>query len=422
MQLNFLESGIDSLKKGFESLTAYERIQFNASKSPKKRQRFYHLKDAVLFIQHGIEILFKQIINKHSEYLLFTNIDDHVKKAFKEKKDRHLKSVFQSGLKHKIHTVSFLESLERLKILPGIEIGKVLETKVRELEFYRNIIMHAEPHLEEAAINSTFDGLANLLDLFFFDALGKSYKTISGYSDFVKSFGDFQKILRDNNQLLKASANELLLNSLNKAKLSMGVKEIKRFTDVNACTHFFDSLFDTELRFGTDLYNGYSSGNVKIKRSEAGRFIMNADDKMVLFEFKLKSLIIYIPNLDNKASPILFIESDHLEEDNEQLKKASGKEWDGIKMLDYYLCDDGTFITGDEEKDAYCESQAADRPDYVNVVKFYSKGIFCFMNVQGLTYNRGLKYFIQDYKFLDGKDFEVGLREQINSIDRNDPQ
>lgn len=417
MKLNFLDSGIDSLKKGFENLTAYENLQFNNDLVRKKKQRYYHLKDAILFIQHGVEILFKQIIIKHSEYLLFTNIDDNVKKAFREKKERNLKSVFESEVKHKIHTVTFVESIERLKILPKVNFGKRIEEKIRALETYRNIIMHAEPHLDENAINQTFDGLANLLDVFFYQNLGKVYKTISGYGDFVKSFEIFQDVLTKNNQHLKAETIKVFMKAFKMSGFSMGPKELVRFTDIDGCAKFMDILFSSSLSFGIDIYNGYCAGRTKITRHSKELFEINAEDKLFFCEFKLKSLLLYLPDLTNQASPIIFVECDSFTERDPKLKPAVGADFNDIQHVDYYRLNNGTIITGEKQLEAFHELD--DHGGYESIIRFYSSGIMGFMNIQGLEYNRGLKYLVKANRFTNGKDFEVGLRDFLEAFNKN---
>lgn len=128
MRLHFLESGIDSLKKGFDYLIQYEECYHTKRKS---KNRYYFLKDSILFIQHGIEILLKQVLISHSEYLIFSQIDENVKKGYKEKKDKNLKSVFESSFKSKLHTVSFQEAIDRIKMTSEFNITTSLEKKTK---------------------------------------------------------------------------------------------------------------------------------------------------------------------------------------------------------------------------------------------------------------------------------------------------
>ena len=238
MKLNFLDSGLDSLKKGFQHLTEYEKATFYLKKKSQDEIRFYHLKDAILFIQHGIEILIKNIIHNHSEYLIFSQIDSNVKAALLQKNQQNLNSVFESDLKHKIHTVNFLESIERLKIIPNVKISKAFEGRLKELESYRNIIMHSEPYLNEYDINETFDGLSDELDLFFSQNIGEKYKMISGYDNLIKSMESFNQVYREKGLELKIKTVEIILSALKKAKISLGSNEVKRMTNIDNCSKF----------------------------------------------------------------------------------------------------------------------------------------------------------------------------------------
>ena len=244
MKLNFLNSGIDSLKKGFENLNKYETIRFSNSSKTIKEKRFFHLKDAILFIQHGIEILFKSILNQHSEYLIFSQIDSNEKKALIQKKERSLNSVFETDLKNKIHTVTFLESIERLKIIPSVQISKTLEKRLIELESYRNIIMHSEPYLNETQINTTLDGLSDDLDVFFMHNIGKKYKTISGYSVLLKNINKFKSTLKEKELELKIDSIEIIIGALKKAKISIGSNEVKRISNLNSCSKFLSEILN----------------------------------------------------------------------------------------------------------------------------------------------------------------------------------
>lgn len=413
MKLNFLESGIDSLNKGFTYLSQYEDIQFNNASKIKNRKRFFYLKDAILMIQHGIEILFKQLIQRHSEYLVFSQIDENVKKALKEKNERGLKSVFEGQFKHKIHTITFMESIERLKVLPKVKLNPILEKKVRELELYRNIIMHSQPHLNEADINYTFDGLANELDTFFYTYLGKSYKTISGYSTFVATFEKFQQRLNENDSALKAKANALFLSAIKYAGISIGDNELKRITNIEKCTRFVEKMFASTLSFGTDLCNGHCWGDISsVKRVEHDCFRIIADDGQVIYDFKFRSILLFYPVIDDKRSPIIFFESENLDEHPFDPKEIPELDYDGIRIFEYLICEpSGEVIRGKKEIEDFYERE--DREHFRTFFRFHDRGLFCFLNIQGLEYNRNFRRLIKNFRLMDGKDFEVAIRESV---------
>ncbi|MCB0742806.1 MAG: hypothetical protein KDC67_02785 [Ignavibacteriae bacterium] len=415
MKLNFLDSGLDSLKKGFKSLVEYEKVTFYNKEEVSEEKRFYHLKDAILFIQHGIEILVKKIIQNHSEYLIFSQIDNHVKSALKQKNERKLNSVFETDLKHKIHTVTFNESIERLKIIPGVKLSSTLEKRLNELESYRNIIMHSEPYLNEYDINTTFDGLSDELDSFFFENIGETYKMISGYDELMKNIEIFKELLKDKGLDLKIKSVEVIVKALKKAKISIGSNEVKRITNVDSCSKFLEELINSDLTFGTDLYNGFCSGAIeKFKRSGESLFEFYAAENQTSYQYKIKSIIIYIPPINNDKSPIIFVESDNMEFDSKDYDGQELDVFDEIKSFRYLKSiKDNEFVYKKEKIYSILESSIIQNGNYEDYYKFFTKGIFCFLNIQGLDYNPGFKRFIWQQKTMDGKQFEVVLREVV---------
>lgn len=412
MKLNFLNSGVDSLKKGFENLNKYESINYSNSSAKTKQKRFYYLKDAILFIQHGIEILFKSILAQHSEYLIFSQIDSNVKKALLQKKQRKLNSVFESDLKNKIHTVTFLESIERIKVIPKVELSKSLEKRLNELESYRNIIMHSEPYLNESQINKTLDGLSDDLDTFFIKNIGKKYKTISGYSMLIKNMSKFKTLLAKKELELKTYSIDTILKALKQSNISIGSNEVKRITNLNSCTKFLHEIFASDLVFGTDLYNGYCSGKVtEIKRKDGNIFEMFTADNNAYFEFKLKSIIIHIPQIVSVESPIIFIESDNIDVQKDVLDEKFIEEFSQIKTIHYYQRKENNEIVYSDQIDD--DDDEFEYEKFYSYVRFYTKGIYCFLNIHGLEYNRNYAKLVENLRAMNGKRLEVELRDNI---------
>ena len=76
MKITFLENGIDSLQKGFQSFLDYENRTINSEPS---LDDYFVLKQAVLSTHHGVEILMKYILYMKSEFLIVDKIDSKFK-------------------------------------------------------------------------------------------------------------------------------------------------------------------------------------------------------------------------------------------------------------------------------------------------------------------------------------------------------
>ena len=178
-----MENGVDSLKKGFGYLKRYEEMYFVEKEG---KERFFVLKDAIISIHHGVEILLKQTLIDTSEILVFSEIDKSLKNAFQERKQKKLGSIFETS--HSPHTVTLQEAVDRVQKICGHILSSKLQNKIEKLEFYRNQITHSAVFLEEVEINSVFNGLVDEIDTFFMSALGNKYTTITGYSDFKENY------------------------------------------------------------------------------------------------------------------------------------------------------------------------------------------------------------------------------------------
>lgn len=67
MEYSLLENGIDSLKKAKTNIEGFEKYH--------KESSYHFLKDVIIFLNHGIEILLKYILSKQNESLIFTDIN-----------------------------------------------------------------------------------------------------------------------------------------------------------------------------------------------------------------------------------------------------------------------------------------------------------------------------------------------------------
>jgi hypothetical protein len=80
MRYTLLENGVDSLKGAYLCLGKLSELKEGIE---------CNVKDAVLNLNHAVEILFKLILKQENEYLVFTDLDKYLKakeKMIKEKR------------------------------------------------------------------------------------------------------------------------------------------------------------------------------------------------------------------------------------------------------------------------------------------------------------------------------------------------
>ena len=412
MKITLLENGIDSLKKGYQSLKSYEEMYFIDKCGS---ERYLTLKDAVLAIHHGIEILFKEVLTKTNELLVFSEIDKNLKNAFVIKRQRNLSSIFEAD--QSLHTVTFSEALDRVQKICGHEITKNFNEKLTKLQYYRNQITHSEVLIDENQLNSVFEGLVDEIDTFFIKAIGKSYKTITGYSQLQSNYYEYIKTLDKTKDNIKIEAISKFLSAFKNCSISMGENEVKIIRDINTAFKFIETLYDSNLSFGTDLYNGYCSGNVnKIKRIDNKRLALYTKDNRAEYIFKFSSLLIFMPKIDSELSPIMFFESaeDHIEKSLEKNIEFDSHKRKSISGL-YFVSESRTEWDSEKINEFYYKADADEYfliPEYHRVEHFLSAGVFCFINVQMLNYGR-MNSLLQDFGKSPLKIIEVKIRRAL---------
>lgn len=419
MKISMLENGIDSLQRGFESLTEYELSKID---NPNDNSDYYLLKNAVVYIHHGIEILMKYILSKESEFLIFSSIDKNVKNAYNEKRQKNLESVFQTALRNKVHTVSYEEAYERLKYLCGHKFSKKVEEQILELNNIRNQITHSEIFMEESEVINLFDNFLDEIDMYFFSKIGKNYKTMSGYSELVSNYGKYIESLESKGAYLKKKAVESYYNILKKYNLGMGFNEVKRITDINLAVNIIKDLYKEEFKFGTDLYNSYCSGNVsKIDRIGKEHISIFTQDNNAEFRFKFKSMIIFMPSILSNFSPILVFESDDdIVKDKEHIKYIYKDCYEKEVLNGIYFYEDNSYTyDGEKVNEFYMMLDYNEDfivPAYHTVERFLTKGIFAHINIQGLSFGN-FKKIIEQARDMDGKTFEILLNQMVKAKD-----
>lgn len=422
MKIKFLENGINSLETGYNALIEYEELYY--FKNSKKKERYFKLKSAILSIHHGVEILLKYCLLLKNELLIFPQIDENLKKAFREKKSQGLQSVFETSLKHKIHTITYLEVISRLQVFGKIEIKKEFIDKLHTLANFRNLITHSEVYIDEIDISNTFNGLIDELDFFFLSSIGKRYKPLSGHKNLIKNYAKYKESLNNNNLKLKAESLDFALTLFKELDITIGENDVKRITDINKATYFFNELIKSKFRLGGDFYNWHCFGSLSsIKRIDNHCFMMIAN-RGAAYIFKFRSLIFLQPEICNNESPLIFIESDDITNLDNSLIPHIIKD-DSIKYLRGICYGDDEKITfnpkeieafdsikNEDDEDPEEEDDYFDLPKNRDVFKFLTKGICCGLNIQGLSFSY-LREVIRHLHHLDGKELETSLRREI---------
>jgi len=110
MNYSLLDNGVDSLRAAYESLDSFSNQHDGTN---------HNLKDAIIFLNHGIEILLKLILKKHSPALMFTDLKAY-QKAKMEMKKKQKEDVFE--VDPTLRTITLEEALARVEYLCDIEI------------------------------------------------------------------------------------------------------------------------------------------------------------------------------------------------------------------------------------------------------------------------------------------------------------
>jgi len=166
MKYTLLENGIDSLKGSYNSLEKLPELQEGIE---------HNVKDAVLNLNHAIEILFKLILKNQQEYLIFTDLDKYMKakeKMFVTNKQNVLEA------NPNLRTVTLHEAISRAELLCDIKIPTEFKTAINYINDKRNQITHYEIILTENEVKELIDNLKVCYELsveFFENKLGNVF-------------------------------------------------------------------------------------------------------------------------------------------------------------------------------------------------------------------------------------------------------
>lgn len=380
MQISLIENGLDSLTKGFNYLEGYERL---LQEENDQKTRFLLLKDSILSVQHGIEILFKYILRKHNELFLYKDIKD-LAAAYAARREGKITELWEQP---KVQTISFKESIDRLQDMCGISITDKLKKTLLQVEGWRNSITHSAVILEERQVSSVLTKLIEALDTFFADTMGDEYTQAQGKSGLEEAYRVARSVNGGLRNSVKVKAIEGLISALRLHSIKVdGAPSVIKVEDPAVAYSILKSIQDNEICYGCDLINGHCSGKAAISGINAKNVIsIYTEDNLTLYRFKVKSLVIYIPKLDDDFSPLIYIYSAHSDPEGTHPYLDEG---DGYKIQRGLIENRGKKELW-EQRDivkSYEEWDITHTTSTEAIVSFLSEGPVCFMNIQGLEY------------------------------------
>ncbi|MEK8208462.1 hypothetical protein NST41_22905 [Paenibacillus sp. FSL L8-0696] len=152
MKYGLLENGVDSLKSAYNSIDKISLLIEGVE---------HNIKDAILSLNHAIEILFKLILKQKNEYLIFSDIGKYMN-AKKQMLIQGKSNVFE--VSSELKTVTLNESVKRLELLCDIQIPEIFIAGIDKFNVTRNKLMHYELELSEAEVNETTRDLKGLYE------------------------------------------------------------------------------------------------------------------------------------------------------------------------------------------------------------------------------------------------------------------
>lgn len=172
MEFTLLDNGTDSLKKAKLSIENFEGLL--------RSQSYHRLKDAIIYLNHGIEILLKYILSSKNESLIFTDVKVYMEakkqlkhmpskaKGFGTYLKKNMPTVFdvpEDKLKNKkLETVTLKEALNRVEFLCDIEITEDFRDSIFVINKYRNDLTHHSIKLNTTDEERLINVLKNLYD------------------------------------------------------------------------------------------------------------------------------------------------------------------------------------------------------------------------------------------------------------------
>gem|GEM_PF-6158566 len=159
--MNLIDNGLDSFKKAFDKLCS-----LNKEYSEKEK---YILKDIILEFHHSFEVLFKDLLSRKDNALLYSDLE----KYYNNKFDILINPNKQS---QGIHTITFMQAFKRVIISNNIKVDNFCYQNVLKFNDLRNSLTHSETKIEPRQIRVLIANiLFNILPILEYISEFKSY-------------------------------------------------------------------------------------------------------------------------------------------------------------------------------------------------------------------------------------------------------
>lgn len=236
--ISLIENGFHSLTRGLSSFKSYEDSKDE-----------FELKESIMFLHHGIELLFKQyLIEKASESLIYSKIDKSVTQKLIDAKKKGVK-VFD--LPNPPNTATYLEVINRSMAFTDNQfLTEQLSSWLTELNKIRNNIEHYAIDVSLESIEKLIQNLRQpIINLFQdsikdFDSqqLGKTWKEVdSRISEYNKRELEIIELLKQMSD--KAIPGGIFTNLLG------GQLQMPKFQEIlhNYRIDFEGNLFEADI-------------------------------------------------------------------------------------------------------------------------------------------------------------------------------
>ncbi|WLG48623.1 hypothetical protein [Pseudomonas sp. FP1742] len=410
MKISLIDNGLDSLKKGYKYLESYERLLGAGATDP---ERFSALKDSTLSIQHGIEILFKYSLRQRNELLLFNDITK-LKTAFRNRREGLINELYEED---GAHTISFKETIERLIDICGLPINERFKKKLLKVESWRNGITHSAVLLNEMEVSNVLGGLLVDLDNFFGPVIGGEYLQGQGRVELDRAYRLTKAVHGELENKVKAQTVERLINALQANKLrNITAPGVFLINNPKVACSILQEIQDTEHGYGCDFINGHCSGKASIKDlGTDGRLTIFTEDNDTYYQFPLGSMLIYIPEINNSLSPLIFLYATGSKpigtspyiRDNGNYKVQHGVMYDDSRSVDW----------SKETRLQYYDDYNSDEPilmSHKEILHFLTAGPVCFLNVGKLDYGSAHR-LLDDNNFADASRLYAEFQRYVES-------